>query len=103
MWHGKSDTYGFNSLLRVVFIISIDAGEVLDFQVKCKHCFKCRVCSKWDEDSDKCKGGRVNENECSINHGNLLIITEDVARNWGKREKLNLLIKENICHCVKSV
>ena len=69
MWHGKSDTYGFNLLLRVVFIISIDTGEVLDFQVKCKHCFKCRVCSKWDEDSDKCKGGRVDENECSINHG----------------------------------
>ena len=27
--------YGFSSLLRVAFIISVDTGEVLDFVVKC--------------------------------------------------------------------
>ena len=42
---------GFNSLLAVVFIISVDTGEVLDFEVKCKRCFECRVGSKWDKDS----------------------------------------------------
>ena len=34
--------YGFNSLLGVTFIISVDTGEVLDFEVKCKHYFECR-------------------------------------------------------------
>ena len=47
--------YGFSSLLGVVFIISVDTGEVLDFEVKCKHCFECRVHGKWDENSDKYK------------------------------------------------
>ena len=32
--------YGFNSLWGVIFIISVDTGEVLDFKVKCKRCFK---------------------------------------------------------------
>ena len=58
-----------NSLLGVVFIISVDTGEVLDFEVKCKLCFECRVHCKWDKNSDKYKAGKVNENECSINHG----------------------------------
>ena len=31
------------SLLGVVFIISGDTGEGLDFEVKCNHCFECRV------------------------------------------------------------
>ena len=38
--------YGFNSLLGVVFIISVDTGEVLDYEIKCKHCFECRSRSK---------------------------------------------------------
>ena len=60
--------YGFNSSLGVVFIISVHAGEVLDFKVKCKHFFECRVRCKWDENSDECEAGKVSENECSINH-----------------------------------
>lgn len=43
--------YGFNSLQGVVFIISVDTGEVLDYETKCKHCFECRVRSKWDKKS----------------------------------------------------
>ena len=38
--------YGFNSLLGAVFIISVDTGEVLDYEIKCKHCFECRSRSK---------------------------------------------------------
>ena len=45
--------YGFNPLLGVVFIISVDSGEVLDYEVKCKHCFECRSYSKWDKNSEK--------------------------------------------------
>ena len=55
-------------MLHVVFVISVDTGEVLDFKVKRKRCFECRVHSKWDKNSDKWKTGKVNENECSINH-----------------------------------
>ena len=35
----RQKRYGFNSLLGVVFIISVDTGEVLDYEVKCKCCF----------------------------------------------------------------
>ena len=45
--------FGFNSLLGVVFIISVDTGEVLDYEIKCKHCFECRSRSKWDKNSEK--------------------------------------------------
>ena len=47
---------GFSSLLGVAFIILVDTGEVLDFEIKCKHCFECRVCSKGVENSYKYKG-----------------------------------------------
>ena len=47
--------YGLSSLLGVAFIILADTGEVLNFEVKCKHCFEFRFHSKWDENSDKCK------------------------------------------------
>ena len=65
---GCQKRYGFNSLLRVAFIISVDTGEVLDSEVKCKHCSECRVRHKWDKNSDKCKAVKVNKNICSINH-----------------------------------
>ena len=47
--------YGFSTSLGVAFIISVDTGEVLDFEVKFKHWFECRVHSKWDKNSDKYK------------------------------------------------
>ena len=79
IWQAR---YGFNLLLGVVFIISVDTGEVLDSEVKCKHCFECRVRCKWDKNRKKCKAGKVNENECSINH-------EKSADKYGKhRQKL---------------
>ena len=46
IWQAR---YGFNLLLGVVFIISVDTGEVLDSEVKCKHFFECRVRCKWDK------------------------------------------------------
>ena len=47
--------YGFSWLLEVVFIISVNTGEVLGFEEKCKHNFECRVHSKWDQSRDKYK------------------------------------------------
>ena len=43
--------YGFDSLLGIVFIILVDTGEVLHFEVKCKHCFECMVRGEWHENS----------------------------------------------------
>ena len=43
--------YRFDSLLGVVFIIFVDTGEVLHFEVKCKHCFECMVRGEWHENS----------------------------------------------------
>ena len=45
--------YGFNSLMGVVFIISVDTVEVLDYEIRCKHCFECRTRSKWDKNCEK--------------------------------------------------
>ena len=44
-----------NSLLGVVFMILVDTEEGLDFEVKCKHCFECRVQRNWDENSGEYK------------------------------------------------
>ena len=62
--------YGFNSLLGVVFIISVDNREVLDYKIKCKHCFECRSPrSQWDKNSEKYKTWyNQHESECSVNH-----------------------------------
>ena len=48
--------YGFSSLLGVASLsFRLILREVLDFEVKCKHCFECRVHSKWDKNRDKYK------------------------------------------------
>ena len=61
--------YGFNPLLGVVFIISVDTGEVLDYELNCKHCFECRSRSKWDKNSEKYQTWyNQHESECSVNH-----------------------------------
>ena len=45
--------YGFSSLLGVAFTISVDTGDVLDFEVKCKHCFECRCSINHKKSADK--------------------------------------------------
>ena len=61
--------YGFSSLLGVAFIISVDTGEVLDYEIKCKHCFECRFHSKWDKNNEKYQTWyNQHERECSVNN-----------------------------------
>ena len=63
--------YGFNSLLGAVFIISIETGEVLDYEVKCKYCFECKSRGKWDKQSARYISSSWYEShreDCSINH-----------------------------------
>ena len=52
--------YGFNSLLGMVFVISIDTGAVLDFCVKSLVCHVCKHASEaWKKEHEK---------TCMINH-----------------------------------
>ena len=61
--------YGFSSLLGVIFVISMDRGEVLDYEVKSKVCFKCRSRSSWPRDSDKfLHWYEAHKQSCNINH-----------------------------------
>ena len=61
--------YGFSSLLGVIFVISMDTGEVLDYEVKSKVCFECRSRSLWPRDSDKyLHWYETHKDSCSINH-----------------------------------
>ena len=61
--------YSFNSLLGVVFIIAVDTGEVLDYEVKVKHCFECRARNNWNKESERyIKWYQTHEANCSINH-----------------------------------
>ena len=48
-WQKK---YGFNSLLGVVFLLSIRTGEVLGSVVKSKVCYECKSRRNWDQSSD---------------------------------------------------
>ena len=41
--------YGFNSLLGVVFIISVESGEVLGYEVRSKFCFECKGREHWEK------------------------------------------------------
>ena len=61
--------YGYSSLLGVVFILSIDTGEVLDFEVQSKICFECKSREKWNKESDRYKNWYSNHKEhCTVNH-----------------------------------
>ena len=55
--------YGFNSLVGMVFVISIDTGQVLDYVVKCLFCQKSKSHKNaTDEWKSKHKA------ECCVNH-----------------------------------
>ena len=61
--------YRHSSLLGVVFILAIETGEVLDFEVRSTICFECRSREKWNRDSQKYKDWlEVHRDKCSINH-----------------------------------
>ena len=60
---------GYSSLLGVVFVISIETGEVLDFEVCSKVCFECRSHSLWDKNSQRYKTWfQSHSDSCSVNH-----------------------------------
>ena len=59
----------FSSLLGVIYLISMETGEVLDYVVKSKICFECKARSNWEKTSERYKNWcREHEKECAINH-----------------------------------
>ena len=61
--------YRFNSLLGVAFIISVEPGEVLHYEVKSKFCFGCKEGGHRDKNSDRYISWYLShESICSINH-----------------------------------
>lgn len=61
--------YGFNSLLGVVFVVSVETGEVLDFQTKHKYCFECKSRGHMDKSSEKyITWFESHKEKCAVNH-----------------------------------
>jgi len=62
---------GFTSLTGVVFVISVDTGEVLDYHVMSKSCHKCSVkksqCEGDDEKFEDWRREHLAAGECDIN------------------------------------
>ena len=66
---GKNGTY-FNILLGVVFLMSTESREVLDYEVKYKFCFECIKRGHWNKNKDRYISWYFSheKNICSINH-----------------------------------
>ena len=53
----------------VVLIISVESGEVLDYEVKSNFCFECKARGHWDKNKDCYKSWYLpHQNMCSVNH-----------------------------------
>ena len=60
---------GHSSKIGVVFVISVDTGEVLDYEIKCLVCYECRVHKKTDSNSTEYEEwAKSHEKRCMINH-----------------------------------
>ena len=60
---------GHSSRIGVVFILSIDTGEVLDYVIKSLVCHECSAHSRWDKKSEKYKNWcDKHKATCYINH-----------------------------------
>ena len=61
--------HGFSSLLGVIYLISMETGEVLNYVVKSKICFECKAKNNWKKTSERYKYWYLkHEKECAINH-----------------------------------
>ena len=58
---------GHSSKLGVVFVISVETGEILDYEVKSLFCHECKEHNSWDVESEKYKEWKESH-DCQINH-----------------------------------
>ena len=78
-------------MLWVVFVISVESGEVLYNEVKSKFCFKCNARGQWDKNTDHYKSWYLShENICRINHTSLSESVEIFATVEMLRRSFNL-------------
>ena len=59
--------YGHNSKHGINFVIAVDTGQVLDYEIKTLVCKECEVNGKLDHTSDKYKNWLL-KHKCPINH-----------------------------------
>ena len=45
----------FSFLLGVIYLISMETGEVFDYVAKSKICFECKARNNWAKTSERCK------------------------------------------------
>ena len=61
--------YGYSSLHGVVFVMAVETGEVLDYEVKSKVCFECKAKTRWDKESERFKNWfKAHKDKCLVNH-----------------------------------
>ncbi|XP_041472696.1 uncharacterized protein LOC121421961 [Lytechinus variegatus] len=92
-WHRR----GHRSNHGVASVISMDTGEVLDFEVLSKICKECEVRKDWDREGDEYREWwEGHEEECLANHegSSGMMEVEAAARMWGRSiDKHNLRYK----------
>ena len=60
---------GHASKIGVIFVISVDTGEILDYVVKSLFCHECQVHNHDDKDSEEYKQWKEgHEGKCQVNH-----------------------------------
>ena len=58
---------GHSTKLGVVFVISVETGEILDYEVKSICCHECKEHTSWDVESEKYKEWKESH-DCQIDH-----------------------------------
>ena len=60
---------GHSSKMGVIFVISVDTGEILDYAVKSLFCHECKAHNTEDQESEKYQDWKkAHEPKCEINH-----------------------------------
>jgi hypothetical protein len=66
---GTRQKRGHSSKIGVIFVISVDTGEILDYEVKSIFCHECKVHINQDSESKEYKEWKsAHELKCEINH-----------------------------------
>ena len=57
-----------SSKIGVVFVISVDSGEILDYEIKSMFCHECKAHAQDQESDEHKKWLKKHEPNCSVNH-----------------------------------
>ena len=72
--------YGHSSLLGVVFVLAIETGEILDYEVRSKVCFECKSREHDKESENYKRWWEDHKDRCEINHkGSAEAMEKDAA------------------------